>query len=225
MSKKQTTLAAFGFTKSVTHRGQKTTTDLPKTVSEEIHKLKCLHVMQGLKNQQGLSVHLKCKHASITAEDQLPRSNEILCELQENETTSVPSAESVDKEVECVEILETSPSVERPRGSDVRKSINNRFKAKAIALVERGEKAIDVADRLSVTRGQISKWLKMKDKILNAAGDETKKMLTRVAYPSKKYNELYKALNLKFLDARSKGRCIDLLVMEQSESDLQRTAE
>ena len=152
---------------------------------------------------------MKCKHASITAEDQLPRSNEILCESQANESTLVPSAESVDKEVECVEILETTRSVERRQGSDVRKSINNRFKAHAIALVERGEKAIDVADRLSVTRGQNSKWLKIKDKISNAAVDETKKMLTRLAYPSKKYNELYKALNLKFLDGRSKGRRVD----------------
>ena len=39
MSKKQTTLAAFGFTNSATHRGQKTTIDLPKTVSEETYKL------------------------------------------------------------------------------------------------------------------------------------------------------------------------------------------
>ena len=77
MSKKQTTLAAFGFTKSATHRGQKTTIDLPKTVSEETYKLKCLLSMQGFKNQQGLSVYLKCKHESITAEDQLPRSKEI----------------------------------------------------------------------------------------------------------------------------------------------------
>ena len=52
-----------------------------------------------------------------------------------------------------MEILKTSPSVERRRGSDIRKSINNRFKAKAIALVEKGEKAVDVADRLNVTRG------------------------------------------------------------------------
>ena len=87
MSEKQTALAAFGFTKSVTHRGQKTTIDLPKTVSEEIYKSKCLHGMQGFKNQQGVSVHLKCKHPSITAEDQLPRSKESLCEYQANENT------------------------------------------------------------------------------------------------------------------------------------------
>lgn len=121
--------------------------------------------MQGFKNQQGLSVHLKCKHESITAEDQLPRSKEIQCESQAREATSDPSAKSLDKEVEYVEILDIIPSVKRHRGSDVRKSVNNRFKANAIAFVESGEKAIDVTDHLNVTRGQISKWLKMKDKI------------------------------------------------------------
>lgn len=64
-----------------------------------------------------------------------------------------------------MEILDIIPSVKRHRGSDVRKSVNNRFKANAIAFVESGEKTIDVNDHLNVTRGQISKWLKMKDKI------------------------------------------------------------
>ena len=52
--------------------------------------------------------------------------------------------------------------------------------------------------------------LKLKDKILEAAVDDNNKMLTRISKPSKKYNELYKALNVKFLDARSRGRCVDL---------------
>ena len=64
-----------------------------------------------------------------------------------------------------MEILDTIPSVKRHRGSDVKTSINNRFKANAIAFVESGEKAIDVTDHLNVIRRQISKWLKMKDKI------------------------------------------------------------
>ena len=34
-------------------------------------------------------------------------------------------------------------------------------------------------------------------------------MLTRLSKPSKMYNELYKAMNVKFLDARSRGRCVD----------------
>ena len=40
--------------------------------------------------------------------------------------------------------------------------------------------------------------LKLKDKILEAAVDDNNKMLTRLSKPSKKYNELYKALNVKF---------------------------
>ena len=73
----------------------------------------------------------------------------------------------------------------------------------------RGEKQIDVADQLNVTRGQIFKWLKMKDKILHAVFNENKKILTRVSYSSKKCNELFKALNVRFLDARSTGRRVD----------------
>ena len=49
----------------------------------------------------------------------------------------------------------------------------------------------------------------MKDRITKAAVDENKKMLTRIAKPSNQYNDLYKSLNIKFLDARSKGRRID----------------
>ena len=56
-----------------------------------------------------------------------------------------------------MEILDIIPSVKRHRGIDVRKSVNNRFKANAIAFVESGEKTIDVNDHLNVTRGQISK--------------------------------------------------------------------
>ena len=51
--------------------------------------------------------------------------------------------------------------------------------------------------------------MKQNDEIVKAAVKENKKMLTRLAKPSKKYNELFKALNVKFLDARSKGRCVD----------------
>ena len=108
-----------------------------------------------------------------------------------------------------MEILETILSVERRRESDVRKSFNNRYKGHAISLVESGDKVIDVTEYLNVSRGHISKWLKLKDKILEAAVDENNKMLTRLSKPSKKYNELYKALNVKFLDARSRGQCVD----------------
>jgi len=205
MSKKQATLAAFGFTKSVLHRGTETIINIPKTVSAEEYKLKCLDCMQTFKNQQGLSVHLKCKHNHSTINNSSDNTDNVLCESQPGQSAEPSNIDNEEPKV--IEILETP--IEKRRGSDVRKSFTNKFKANAITLVEHGEKAIDVAERLNVSRGQISKWLKMKDKIFKAAVDENKKMLTRIAKPSNKYNELYKALNIKFLDARSNGRRVD----------------
>ena len=133
-----------------------------------------------------------------------------MCLSDTNKSTSVESSEGViiDEEVQSIEILEPTPTVERRRGSDVRNSTTNNFKAKAVAAVDKGDEAIDVAGRLNVSRGQISKWLKMKDEIVHAAVDENKNMF-KVTRPDRKYNEQFKALNVKFLDARSKGRRID----------------
>ena len=205
MSKKQAVLAVFGFIKSVLHRGQETIIEMSKTVSNEAeYKLECLQCMQPYKTKQGLSVHIKYKHGNVTTGELL--THEARCESQGSEATSglaAPAQSSAESEV--IEILETTPSVERRRGRDVRKSINNRFKANALSLVESGEKAIDVVEHLNVSRGRISKWIKQKDEIVKAAVKENKKMLTRLAKPSKKYHELFKVLNVKFLDARSKG--------------------
>ena len=205
--KKQTTLAAFGFTKSVLHRGQETAIDIPKTVSEDEYQLECVHCPKTFKNQQGLSVHIKCKHGNISTEEQ--PIHEATSESQKSGETSRVPAQPESTESEVIEILETTQTVENRRGSDVRKSYNNRFKASAISLVENGDKAIDVAEKLKISRGQISKWLKKKDSIFAAAVDENKKMRTRLSKPSKKYNELYEALNAKFLDTQCKGGRVD----------------
>ena len=79
--KKQYTLAAFGFTKSITHRGEETAVDIPKVVSDEKPKLKCQHCTQEFINQQGLSVHIMCKHAA-TAGDQSHSTDQPLCTSQ-----------------------------------------------------------------------------------------------------------------------------------------------
>ena len=143
---KQTTLAAFGFSKTVKHRGRDI---ISKVVSETVYELKCHHCMKGFKNQQGLSVHLKCKHAANNVGEVLPE-------------TKCHQVSSADDVVEVItegdsnaEILEPPVTVEKRRGRDIRKSITNKFKAKAIAAVERGEKAIEVANRLNISRGQV----------------------------------------------------------------------
>ena len=113
MSKKQATFAAFGFTKSVLHRGQETVIEMPKTVSNEAeYKLECLHSMQPFKTKQGLSVHIKCKHRNVTTGELL--THEAPCESQGSEETSglaAPARSSAESDV--IEILETTPSVER----------------------------------------------------------------------------------------------------------------
>ena len=55
--------AILGFTKKLTHRGNEVVVDIPKTVQDETEKrIKCLHCDEKFLNQQGLSVHIMCKH-------------------------------------------------------------------------------------------------------------------------------------------------------------------
>ena len=63
--RKQQTLGYFRFTKKAVHRGKEQGVKIPNfIVAEEAIKLiSCLHCPQKLKNQQGLSIHIKCKHA------------------------------------------------------------------------------------------------------------------------------------------------------------------
>ena len=151
---KQSTLAAFGFTKIITHRGKETNVTIPKTVSEEEFNLKCQHCMQRFKNQQGLSVHLKCKQPAAIVMPQTPSSEKSKTQTKQSAPSS--STESNDLAV-VVEISEPPPAIEKRRGRDVRKSIPLYFKVNAITAVEQGEKTIDVAEQLHVSRGQISK--------------------------------------------------------------------
>ena len=66
MSKrKQKTLGVFGFTKKVVHRGKEEQVAIPNFVKEEevFKVIPCLQCPQKFKTQQGLSIHIKCKHA------------------------------------------------------------------------------------------------------------------------------------------------------------------
>ena len=65
--------------------------------------------------------------------------------IQSHGETSGLAMPAESSESEVIEILETIPSVERRRVSDVRKSFNNRYKAHAILHAESGKKAINKA--------------------------------------------------------------------------------
>ena len=61
MSKrKQRTLAAFGFTKTIRHRGNEIRVEIPDYTEIEEKRIKCAHCEARFINQQGLSIHVKC---------------------------------------------------------------------------------------------------------------------------------------------------------------------
>ena len=64
MSKrKQKMLAAFGSKKKVMLRGEEVNVDITNGVDLEDHfKLKCYYYPLTFKSQQGLSLHMICKH-------------------------------------------------------------------------------------------------------------------------------------------------------------------
>ena len=58
----QKTLGAFGFKRSVLHRGEKTEIKLSDNVKEEEKRFSCSFCTMKFKSPQGLGVHVKCRH-------------------------------------------------------------------------------------------------------------------------------------------------------------------
>lgn len=65
MSKrKQATLGEFCFSKKVCHRDGEVDVIIPNSVEDKdvVKRIQCLHCSDKFVNQQGLSIHIKCKH-------------------------------------------------------------------------------------------------------------------------------------------------------------------
>ena len=190
MSKKQQTLAAFGFTKTFLHQGREMKVDLPTEVTLSSANMKCPICEQKFINQQGLSEHIKCKHPIMdnNAVDHTPNNKTKLNENENSYKENIVLDENAN-EIACdTDVLQTKD--ERRRGRDKRRSITNELKSKIIAEVESGEKAIEVSEKCNVNRCQISAWLKKKDVITKAAVNELKSMFK--VRPAKKYNGLFR---------------------------------
>ena len=171
-NKKQATLAAFGFTKSIIHRGEEVPCKIPK-VTKGVTKLKCDHCSMEFVNQQGLTVHVKCKHPLNINETISVHDNALLKKVDKPMTEVVnlqASQGEGDNANELVIAVGNTKDYEKVEtgnrhGRDIRKSLTNKFKSKTIAEVESGMKSIDVAEKYHVNRSQISNWTKNKDKI------------------------------------------------------------
>ena len=62
LKRKQPTLAAFGFTKKVVHRGEEVAVNMPLETIEVL--IRCDHCEKLFKSEQGLSFHKKVMHGS-----------------------------------------------------------------------------------------------------------------------------------------------------------------
>ena len=127
---KQSTLGVFGFTKTVKGEAIR----IPKFVNSEKQKKKvCPLCNQLLMNQQGLSVHMKCKHATdATSNNKIS----LAPTSQISSTGNKYSTEIVDPTVIPSTSRENPEKIERRRGQHKRYIHTDVFKTQVIMELE-----------------------------------------------------------------------------------------
>ena len=163
---------------------------------DEYFKLKCEFCKQQFANQQGLSMHLLCKHGDKPSSTKLSSTEPSTAQpVEQSSTVSTPSTADQSLAVAHSSTTNEQDSLKRIEnrcGREVRTSITNGFKVRVIAAVASGEKPIDAAKKFNVNRSQISEWLKNKDVINKAAVKENKQHFK--VRPTVKYNALHDEL-------------------------------
>ena len=108
----QVTLGAFGFAKSVTHRGNDEVVKIPLVVLEVAtkKKLEC-YVCHERCNNQGLSVNLKCRHGVFPEPSNV---TEVINE--ENQCKTVESTSPSTKSTDSLQSLKSTDTIQ-PAGS------------------------------------------------------------------------------------------------------------
>ena len=224
---KQMTVGAFGFTKSVTNRGNEEVVKMPLVVSGVANEKKLERYVchERFCNNKGLSVHLKCRHSVI-----LKPSNVIECINEKNQCKTVEFNSSPTESTNSLQsdtiqparstssepiILGTSSDrpteikAENSRGHQRRISRTNIFKSKIIELRELGKSPNEIMDMYSgqVSLSLISTWIKDRVKIMKAATRQYNKMFKIRFF--KKYIHLCSELILEFSTARNQRRRVD----------------
>ena len=166
MSKMQQTLAAFGLTKTINHRGTEVKVNIPSLVSDSPLMLKCPTCVKSFVNKPGLSVHMKCVHLSINSKKDnfasFPKiegggSKEI--EIADTPGPSIYEGSNSAEKEEMIPLphfmlTHQSKKIELRRGIEKRQSWTNGFKSKIIAEIENGEKSCIFKS----VRGQIKRF-------------------------------------------------------------------
>ena len=92
----QKTLGAFGFKRSVIHRGEKTEIKLPHNVKEEERRFSCSFCEEKFKSPQGLGVHVKCRHGEQGEVSQKDKNNQLVADEKDQEVTQEQAAPTID---------------------------------------------------------------------------------------------------------------------------------
>ena len=215
----QSTLAKFGFTKHIISKsGENCSVQIPP-ISPRQKRIPCKYCNLTFINSQGLGVHTKCAHFEVI--------NKLDQKMNESPRVVLGcgggSASSTKDNVADVIIEQSIDDVEDPnskndkdeqlqssskqRGASKRQNYSLSFKAESIAECEAGMLMSEVADKYRVSISMISKWLKDKEKIVNKAKSESKKLF-KFRPKIIKNRVLFEKLHEKFTAARSRGQCV-----------------
>ena len=204
--KKQLTLGAFGFKKTVIHRGQSSDIKLPKFAKIEERNVNCPHCDKKFVNNQGLSVHLKCIHGNDLQKSE--KNNDSIFTAKKPKVT-----DHLVKEVKNVvnDLVNKVVSKEAmARGGRERAGKKRvQYTAEVInALDEEDATQESVATRFNIDQSQVSRYVKNKSQVMKDAADSYRKNLKK-GRKCRKYVRLYPALWDKFKKARSRGHRVD----------------
>ena len=203
LKRKQPTLAAFGFTKKVVHRGEEVAVNMPLETIEVL--IRCDHCEKLFKSEQGLSFHKKVMHgssnnSSVTiSQPTKPNDDELL---------SLAVEDVVNKVVNKVVSTEAKRDGAAKMAGKKRHQYPATFKAEAISTCENGVVQETVAEWFGITQSQVSRWLKNKASIMEDATNSHRKLFKK-GRKATKYLQLYDSLFKEFLLARSKGHIVN----------------
>lgn len=211
---KQKSLGAYGFTKTVVHRGVPINVSIPEYVDPDVSNIPCNHCSMSFKTNQALALHTKCKHPLADAEPPVKKRNTV------NQTLPSPPKEkhSVDSVIEAesktvlnvvikrvVGIVGKSEGAKQLKGKK-RHKYTAQFKADAInACEDPNESQLTVAEKFGVSQSQISRWWTDRHGIRKDASDKLRKLHTK-GRKVRKHIELYSKLWELFKKARANGK-------------------
>ena len=162
---------------------------------------------KGFKNTQGLGVHKlagkeKLNDTVVVAEQTVLPASFSDSDDVENEAKNCLNYIACRVE-ERVENGDSKKATKR-RGANRRESHSAVFKAKVIHECQPGVSQYNVPEKFSISQSLVSKWVKDKNSFTSGAAQANKKLLKKQRL-SRKYNELYASLLIRFREARSKG--------------------